>query len=344
MVAINRIFYPVGFGAFYTEKHVSKNGTMTIVYDCGTKTSSVDLTNIIKLAFPKQGEAIDILFISHFHEDHVSGVEFLMKHCKIDKVVIPYIPEGDRMLFVLTEGLDVYSQLILDTDEYFGQDTKVVRIMSEYQQMVDDPGENIMQSGIALGLPPNISKWMLIPFNYNYAYKITELKDKLSESGLSYEALGDKGYIENNFNRIMGVYKDLKGDPNNTSLVLISGSIYDCNWMCGCYRDIVIALCSPNCIYLGDISMKTMRFMKRLKTLLELFPNSMVTIQIPHHGSDRNLDASILSHYSASVISHDHVDKKHPSASVLKDIDEHGSAFIAVTEDKSTTFEECGFY
>lgn len=344
MVALTRIFYPVGFGAFYTERHQSENGTMTFVYDCGTKTSGVDLENIIKSAFPKQGDIIDILFISHFHEDHVSGVEFLKKHCKIEKVVIPYIPEGDRMLFVLTEDLGGYSQLILNTERYFGQDTKVIRVMSEYQQMVDVPGGNIVQSGSTLELPPNISKWKLIPFNYNYAYKITELKDKLSESGLSYEALREKGYIKNNFNRIMGAYRGLKNNLNNTSLVLLSGAMYDCNWMCGLYKNVHISLNSPNCIFSGDAPMKMKKFKKRLKTLLKLYPNSMSTIQIPHHGSSWNFDDSILSPYSASVISYDHADKKHPSASVLENIEKSGSFLFSVTEDISTTFIEYGFY
>ena len=60
IMELTRIFHPVGFGAFYTEKHVDPH-TMKyfkIVYDCGTVTAGVNLDLMIQSRFNK-GEQID---------------------------------------------------------------------------------------------------------------------------------------------------------------------------------------------------------------------------------------------------------------------------------------------
>lgn len=90
--------------------------------------------------------------------------------------------------------------------------------------------------------------------------------------------------------------------------------------------------------------MESPKFMKRFNTLLRLYPKSIGTIQTPHHDSERNLESSILCPNSASVISYDRIDKKHPSASVLMDIERVGSILISVTDDEITTFKEYGYY
>ena len=74
---IQRIFHPVGQGAFYSERHENHN----IVYDCGTdyfNRGKKGIKNTISQSFSKD-EIIDILFISHFDYDHVSLIEHLKK-------------------------------------------------------------------------------------------------------------------------------------------------------------------------------------------------------------------------------------------------------------------------
>ena len=72
---IQRIFHPIGQGAFYTEKHPDFN----IVYDCGIiqyskHTQLAD--EVVKNSFNPKSE-IDILFISHFDFDHISKIKVL---------------------------------------------------------------------------------------------------------------------------------------------------------------------------------------------------------------------------------------------------------------------------
>ena len=87
----SRIFHPVGQGAFYTERHELKSETINVVYDCGSATlSKKGLRKYINSVY-KKGEQIDILFISHFHADHINGIKYLMQRCDIKRVVIPLL-------------------------------------------------------------------------------------------------------------------------------------------------------------------------------------------------------------------------------------------------------------
>jgi len=63
---IERIFHPIGQGAFYSERHKNFN----IVYDCGNWKNTKLADKVVKQAFLKD-EVIDILFISlHFPKNH----------------------------------------------------------------------------------------------------------------------------------------------------------------------------------------------------------------------------------------------------------------------------------
>ena len=102
-----RTFHPVGQGAFYSEKFETWNGdTFTIVYDCGSKTLSGDkLATRIRSTFPK-GTEIEALFISHFHADHINGLDVLQKHCKIKRVVLPELGKEEIKLLEVLYALD----------------------------------------------------------------------------------------------------------------------------------------------------------------------------------------------------------------------------------------------
>lgn len=94
-------FFKAGQGAFYAGRiHNNRTGkSYTIVYDCGTSRcvsgNRKSLSNEIEyftndwqsLPFEKNKTdkpIIDILFISHTDEDHVSGIKQLLKTCRID--------------------------------------------------------------------------------------------------------------------------------------------------------------------------------------------------------------------------------------------------------------------
>lgn len=93
-VTLTRRFHAVGQGLFCSEIVEDKtNGFKhSVVYDCGTESSHGFLQAEMKdLANLLTDRRIDILFLSHLHRDHISGVTQLLQDYDVGKVVLPRI-------------------------------------------------------------------------------------------------------------------------------------------------------------------------------------------------------------------------------------------------------------
>ncbi|UUE11276.1 hypothetical protein NMX13_06785 [Dickeya zeae] len=90
---VRQCFYPVGNGTFKTGSILDENegNLFNWVYDCGS-TRYLTLNRILKNITVHLGGAnyIDMLVISHFDNDHVNGVEELLRHCHIKSLVLPF--------------------------------------------------------------------------------------------------------------------------------------------------------------------------------------------------------------------------------------------------------------
>lgn len=142
---VNRTFHPIGQGAFYSEKHqvsypnTDYTTTYNIVYDCGTKSSKslksrgrypVNLNCLFNKAFRK-GEKIDILFISHFDNDHVNCISALQKYVgNIDYVMMPLLNAEQKTLLVnINTSLNSpVARLLNNPAEFFGKGTKLIYV------------------------------------------------------------------------------------------------------------------------------------------------------------------------------------------------------------------------
>lgn len=94
-VVVERNFVNVGQALFAIEKH---NG-QTIVYDCGGESRL-----IVAAVLPyilKKGSIIDILFISHYDNDHINGVQYLLGHCNIKHLVLPEVEDAFKFFPLL---------------------------------------------------------------------------------------------------------------------------------------------------------------------------------------------------------------------------------------------------
>lgn len=92
---LTRTFWPVGHGAFYTEQF--NWADFIAVYDCGGKPEIIgNRVNSFSERVPIKGsrnneEWVDLLFISHFHEDHFNGVKQLLNKVHVERIVLPYL-------------------------------------------------------------------------------------------------------------------------------------------------------------------------------------------------------------------------------------------------------------
>jgi len=85
-------FHSVGQGLFYSLTVDNYH----MVYDCGSRKQQPLTTEINNYKNGISG-VIDLLVISHFHEDHVSGLETLLNNTRVKKLLIPYLTPLERL-------------------------------------------------------------------------------------------------------------------------------------------------------------------------------------------------------------------------------------------------------
>lgn len=109
-------FHNIGQGLFYSGllnlKDSKNHDVFSFVYDCGTDSNKLFLWREIesfKPLLPSAGisnkKKINMLVISHLHDDHVNGLEHLLDDVEVDTVVMPYIDDGLKSL-PLVESTD----------------------------------------------------------------------------------------------------------------------------------------------------------------------------------------------------------------------------------------------
>lgn len=245
-----RTFHPVGQGAFYTERFKTYDrGTFTIVYDCGSTTLSKKvMESKIKEALPEDSQ-IDILFISHFHADHINGIEALKKHYKIKTVILPLLSYEAKILLKVAYYLDQkeesssrlpydqFEKLIDDPASFFGEnESKVITIAPVEGEPYTQEGlpERISISQITRGktfasgiplYPFQDINWFFIPFNYKQDKRGDLFMSAIKEKGLSEEDINTIEKIAAQKQVLKKAYESIEGDLNRNSMILFSGGV-----------------------------------------------------------------------------------------------------------------------
>lgn len=95
-------------------------------YDCGSSTGKRLVNSAIrKVKGGCAGQKLDLLTISHFHNDHISGVVDLIKEVGAKTVMLPWAPLWHRLLIGFGQGLqpeDAEMQFFLDPVRYLLQE------------------------------------------------------------------------------------------------------------------------------------------------------------------------------------------------------------------------------
>lgn len=132
-------FWPVGQGLFSSgrlrvKSNDRNNKFFHWVYDCGTMSNQKFLKNSIK-QYKKSFETkpiIDLVVISHFDKDHISGLVELLKTFSIKTLLLPYMPLWQRLIIAFDERID-------SADEMFQFFINPVQYISAI------PGENVIE-------------------------------------------------------------------------------------------------------------------------------------------------------------------------------------------------------
>lgn len=133
-IRAHRMQYGIGQGGFHTQSihwhpHAeSKERSFDFVFDCGAKKANQHRLNwAIKNYRPKQTLAkphtprvVDALFISHFHDDHLSGIKELCAANKVERIFAPFLAD-DEILSIVAESSYSLPGTSLDDIENFLQ-------------------------------------------------------------------------------------------------------------------------------------------------------------------------------------------------------------------------------
>lgn len=110
-----RVQHPVGQGFFHSGCVDGANGTLHYVVDCGSmsKYSAARRASVRSyISFMKKTShkrRLDVLFITHLHIDHVSGLEELLDPrggLRVDTIVMPLVNDIDRLILLAKSYTD----------------------------------------------------------------------------------------------------------------------------------------------------------------------------------------------------------------------------------------------
>ncbi len=116
MCDFTRTLHPVGDGAFFTEQFWEQNSNwkLNVVYDCGSgnRSSSRIINRELESTFTIN-DHIDMVFISHFDNDHINGFLHLMNVAVIDCNTLIFVPfKYPYLLMAMDSGYPVLSKFV----------------------------------------------------------------------------------------------------------------------------------------------------------------------------------------------------------------------------------------
>ncbi len=343
---MTRTFHPIGQGAFYTE--VFESGFVAI-YDCGGSNKKI-IEDEIKATFDEK-QKIDVVFISHLHNDHINGLEFLLHHCDVKKVVLPLLSDAMKLWFVIENA--IYNK---NKDNTFIDDLIITpeKILDHKVVLVEPYEDNILiNESVDITNLSNMIKsntkivnqqinWLYIPLNFQYDLYANNLKIALAKIGVTISNIVLK--LQTNRQDIIDEYKYILGGTKNfnaNSMTVYSGKI-SCNKLSMLTKQSNKFILSDKvgCLYLGDFETKDQSRFNSLKNVYNAYWSQISTVQIPHHGSSHNFHKDLAWSDSISIISTG-FRYKHPSSQVVKEIVKQNSWLGLVTKNNNTKVTQC---
>lgn len=378
----NFSFFPVGQGCFYAGEIIYKGRPYTIVYDCGTVSRAQFLTDSIT-EFKRNHSKIDLLMISHFDKDHVSGVRDLLTGMTCDKVVIPYYDPLVRLMLLAKHPYDDdYTDFLRDPITYLTESGNVGEVIvlqsgdndDIAQRAIRKPdspspefdgvfnleifgGDNAKNNAFSTMVRNNeqISNTATIAF-YTLPTTIVlsgiwefvfYLKEFNNPEGISDFQDGIDNLLKHTTDgRLQSLFtpthiKDIQllytahivGDINYTSLCVYHGPVQRCrsiylNGMGVVRYSGFMKNDRSGTILTGDSFIKSLAdFNLFYNYYSPYYTSQCYFFQVPHHGSQNNWNMlpNRLGDMPFYIINHGYKRKKHPSISVINNINLHST-------------------
>lgn len=282
-IITRKTFYPVGQGCFYSERITTDNDEKTIVYDCG----SINTEHLQNEIIQSDLAQIDYLVLSHFHRDHINGIEKLLKKkCEVKNVIIPKIDALD-VAFYLGTG-NTIENVMIDPNAYFGVNTNIIRVtisdeptVLEENSVVPSTISHSTTLPIINGLSKGIGLWFL----RFYVDPIVFLGKPLVKGDRDIiDGIKDITDYKKNKKALIEAYKKLSNRDVNLTTMSMASFPSDELWpFYHCNHRYAVSVMNGDTLLNTDV-----RIEKYIKHYIEL-NKFMIDFYIPHHGSHKNL-------------------------------------------------------
>lgn len=124
----------VGQGLFYS----GSINNYQVVYDCGSKNKAARVNAINNYCSINQNK-IDLLILSHFHDDHINGIEELLSKKKVHTVILPYLSPIERLYLSCKRGYTNYSMLFDPISFFRERDVTQIILITPGSGESDEP-------------------------------------------------------------------------------------------------------------------------------------------------------------------------------------------------------------
>lgn len=108
-------FHPVGQGLFSTGEIEYGGDKFRWIYDCGTTSSQKLLHNSVEDVRHEWGgdkPQVDLVVLSHFDYDHISGLLYLLARFKVKTLLLPHVPLEQRLVHAFQQGVGRRSRVL----------------------------------------------------------------------------------------------------------------------------------------------------------------------------------------------------------------------------------------
>ncbi|MCR4812020.1 MAG: MBL fold metallo-hydrolase [Bacteroidales bacterium] len=351
MAYLQRNFYPVGQGLFCSEilKDSKGNILFCVVYDCGTNTKNhkqILGKQIAQLSQELNGSPVDILFLSHMHNDHVNGFDLLSSKVKIKRIVLPQVTPLQRInAFVYAQstpyrGLKKIREGLWDG--HYG-DVEVTAIIP-FDPDIDTPQSYVKKIGyLNLSYQQNgndIVKY--VPFYYEGRKDKDFIRDLMKQCpNIVYAAENGKLDTIDNIRNIRKTLKPLYerhyGGLNESSMPVLSINS-------GMHKKTKMISAVPSCcLYTGDYSTNSDpqdKFITDFYRNLDIdYWKKINTMQSPHHGSNNDNPNELYSNLAPNtrcIISYGATEIRQHRDITFSNIKNHNCIGLLLTEKDQT--------
>ena len=268
------------------------------------------------------------MFISHLDEDHINGIDYLVRLGCLTKRSVVILPLHYPLILKLMVQRNRNTTNRLDfVDAYDGLyalfDSEARILGVDDSESITDPISldeglaNIKTYSAIRNMQPLQYKglWCYIPFNTILDDdRYVKFQEALDTEGIERDKLTDITYVQQKLDKLIAIYKNLPGNIggvtaiNVNSLNVLSYGVCELdyhrlavNYFCGFTKwyhpfwcefiDDIIHDSRCSCLYTGDCVMEA-RFNHCLDRIKHILP-CIGMLQIPHHGRASCYDKNI---------------------------------------------------